>query len=1335
MTDNIVNKEDAVHRAFRLGPYTMGLAIVWTVIVGVSLVWNLHEQERATTEVARALARAGIERDLLYRRWSAIHGGVYAPVAEKTRPNPHLDAPERDIETPAGRMLTLVNPAYMTRQVHELGAQTNGIQGHITSLKPIRPENAADPWENAALEAFERGETERSSIEVFRGKPHLRLMRPFVTEKGCLKCHAAQGYQEGDIRGGVSVSVPMTPLWAIEREAMFLIAAWHGGFWILGLAGIGLSYRHLRAGVRERDRVEGELRESNARFDQLAKQSRTFNWEVDAKGRYTYVSHTVASVLGYKPEEIVGRMHFYDLHPEAEREAFKAAALKIVARKEPLRDLENQVETKTGQLIWVSINGIPVLDGKGDLLGYRGNGTDITERKQVEAVVLASEKKHRLLVENALSGIAVHEIVLDASGNPIDYTFLDANPAFEKHTGLRVADIFGRRATEVLPGIEKTSLIQNYGKVVLTGESVGFDQFVEPLGRHYEINAYRVSEGRFATVFTDITERKRAEERLQQRTTELEDIRQALIDQSELLAQAMVAGAMGTWHFDAATGMFTFTDAFYAMFRTTAEAEGGHQMSPARYAERFIPPAIREVVAVEVGAALSSEDRDYRRMLDHQVIFADGSTGWIQVSFHLVRDAGGNPLRIIGVNQDITARKEAEEKIKETSLRLSLATKAGGVGVWDYDVVHNRLEWDDQMYALYGVGREDFGGAYESWRAGVHPEDIARGDLAVERALHGEKEFETEFRVVWPDGTVRHIQALAMVLRDDEGKPLRMIGTNWDITSSRQAAISLKNAHTRTRILMKSVQAGIVLVRRSDRVIVEANPAAAHMAGVEVQDLVGKLCNEYICPAQTGRCPVFDLGQEVDNAERTIRRADGTIIPILKTVTRVNLEGEEHLLETFVDITDRKKAERDLKDYSVALESANKSLEEFSQAADDANRAKSEFLANMSHEIRTPMTAILGFSDVLLGRLNEEDNVSAAATIKRNGEYLLELINDILDLSKIEAGKYEIERIACSPSAVVGDVASLMRVRAEAKGLPFQVEYSGAIPETILCDPTRLRQILINLVGNAIKFTETGSVRLLTRFVRSTSRPPCLQFDVIDTGVGMTTEQASKLFQPFTQADSSTTRKFGGTGLGLTISKRLSEMLGGNITISTEPGKGSTFSLTVETGPLEGVSMLENVTEAVAEGRKKAKTSAASSVKLACRILLAEDGPDNQRLIAFLLTKAGAQVTVAENGQIAYHKALAAQDQENPFDVILMDMQMPVMDGYTAAGKLRDAGYSAPIIALTANAMAGDEEKCREAGCDGYATKPIERAKLLDTIAHFLGQNCSASEALAGNDG
>ena len=418
---------------------------------------------------------------------------------------------------------------------------------------------------------------------------------------------------------------------------------------------------------------------------------------------------------------------------------------------------------------------------------------------------------------------------------------------------------------------------------------------------------------------------------------------------------------------------------------------------------------------------------------------------------------------------------------------------------------------------------------------------------------------------------------------------------------------------------------------------------------------------------------------------------------------------------------------------NAELVEAQWSVEQKLQELADFNDMAVDREIRMIDEIRTPMTAILGFSEVLLGKDGPSnaapERVNALETIQRNGKYLLQLINDILDLSKIEAHKLQVERIVQSPVRLVDDVAALMRVRAEAKGLPLAIEYAGRIPETIQSDPTRLRQILINLVGNAIKFTEKGQIRIVTRLSNAVGRRPSLQIEVIDTGIGMSRDQMKSIFQPFTQADVSTTREFGGTGLGLTISKRLAELLGGDITISSCPCAGSTFTVTVDTRNLDGVQMLQNVTETVPTTSQTSNAAVVCAVKLDCRLLLVEDGPDNQRLISFVMQKAGAHVTIAGNGRIAMDLVLAARDRGESFDVVLMDMQMPVMDGYEATRNLRAEGCTVPIIALTAHAMSHDRKKCIVAGCDDYATKPINREQLISLVASYSSQQTTTKMA------
>ncbi|HPF40369.1 MAG TPA: ATP-binding protein [Phycisphaerae bacterium] len=418
-----------------------------------------------------------------------------------------------------------------------------------------------------------------------------------------------------------------------------------------------------------------------------------------------------------------------------------------------------------------------------------------------------------------------------------------------------------------------------------------------------------------------------------------------------------------------------------------------------------------------------------------------------------------------------------------------------------------------------------------------------------------------------------------------------------------------------------------------------------------------------------------------------------------------------------------KKSELELRYRNAELESTFDRLQVATHDAQAANRSKSEFLANMSHEIRTPMTAILGFADSLLEEdLPNRDKLDAIQTIRRNGSHLLQIINDILDMSKIEAGKMEVERINTSPTQIVAEVASLMQPKAFEKGISLVVRNETPIPERIHSDPTRLRQILLNLVGNAIKFTEAGAVKLDVRCLPDLCQ---IHFQVSDSGMGMTPEQVSTIrrFDAFTQADGSVSRKFGGTGLGLRISNALAQMLGGEIDVESRVGQGSTFSVRISTGALDDVRMIHPGNEIAtyqvdADNPREARADESPMRLDGLRILLAEDGPDNQRLIAHHLRKAGAELTIAGNGRIAI-ETVEAQPAGADFDIVLMDMQMPELDGYSATRRLRAAGFRTPIIALTAHAMRGDRDKCLAAGCNDYTTKPIDKTVLIEKCCEW----------------
>ena len=789
----------------------------------------------------------------------------------------------------------------------------------------------------------------------------------------------------------------------------------------------------------------------------------------------------------------------------------------------------------------------------------------------------------------------------------------------------------------------------------------------------------------------NITERKRAESLLQKAT--------------ERLQLATSAGRVGIFDFDVLANQLVWDDQMYRLF----DAEPGPEGNARQVLEARVHPDDLAVADQQLARAIG-EDRELD--IEFRAVWSDGSVRHMHARGRVQRDANSHPLRVIGTTRDITESKRAETLLRETANRLELATHAGGVGIWDFNLVTQELLWDEQMYRQFGADPAEFSNPYEIFPSRIHPDDRRRGDEASARAVHGDGHFDLEFRAVWPDGTVRHIRALGQVQRDAKGIPVRIVGTNRDITDSKR--------------------------------------------------------------------------------------------------------GEAQIIESA--------------------------------------QLKTEFLANMSHEIRTPMNVLIGMSGLLVETDLNPEQRDFAETIRKGAESLLIVINDVLDFSKMEAGKVDVHLADFDLEAALEDVAEFLAQQAGMKGLELTCELAPDLPRWLQGDGGRLRQVLTNLLNNAIKFTDRGEVTLRAGLIGSAAAQQAgrilLRFEVQDTGPGISPEVQQRLFQPFTQADGSTTRKYGGTGLGLAISRRLVDLMGGVIGIESELGNGATFWLQIPFAPaetpapeipagkvalaglrvlvvddnqtnrfllqryLEGWGMktvlASNALQAITLIRDSARSgqpfhlaildfrmpgmdgadltriiradrlvadtplimltsysgrheltearnaginvclskplrtrqlvqamdtvlgpsgaatapqssslrAPAAEAPLRAKILLAEDNPDNQKLAIRLLRRNGYDCDVASNGAEAADLAC-----RSAYPLVLMDCQMPVMDGFQATAAIRERQGNTrrtPIIAMTAHSLQGYREKCLQAGMDDYVSKPIHEATLIRTIERWL---------------
>ncbi len=728
----------------------------------------------------------------------------------------------------------------------------------------------------------------------------------------------------------------------------------------------------------------------------------------------------------------------------------------------------------------------------------------------------------------------------------------------------------------------------------------------------------------------------------------------------------------------------------------------------------YLPAAhARRTAAIERGIMDSGEAV---LELEEQTLWPDRPPTWSLSTKMPLYDADDRIVGTFGISRDITKRKDTEAQLRQTSTRFAIAVDAAGIGVWEFDPIDNLMRWDERMYLIYGLPRSAGGvDPYATWANALHPEDRERCEQQIGMALRGEGEFDTEFRIVRPDGEIRHIQAAARTLPSEDGSAARMTGVNFDVTERRRAELALHETSSLLRTVLDSALETSIIATDANLFVKVFNAGAQRLLGYAGDEVIDRVTlTSMLSPLELGaRCAELrsGAGEPLNGAAALV---DSAMLGHARDWTFV-LKGGRHLTGSMVVSAMRGLSGELLGFVAVARDVTRqkeyeKSLREATNKAEHANRAKSQFLANMSHEIRTPMNAVIGLSYLLSQTRLETPQREYLSKIEFSSKALLAVINDVLDLTKIEAGELIVDSACFSPASLLRTVTDIMALEAQAKGIGFEIDIAPDLPLALLGDPTRLTQILTNLLSNAVKFTERGTVTLSVRRLADTALGATLCFAVRDTGIGISPDAQKHLFAPFAQADASITRRYGGTGLGLSIVKSLAGLLGGDVTLKSTPGLGSEFTVM-----LTFAVAAADVLDAAEPGPPNVGECALKNL----RVLVADDSDINLEVTKRILELHGARVWLARNGLEAIDR-LSKGPYE--FDVVLMDVQMPALDGYQATRRIRaELGLvDLPIVALTANALSSERQKAQAAGMDDFIIKPFDALTLVSSIRRHV---------------
>ncbi|WP_218110322.1 PAS domain-containing protein [Oligoflexus tunisiensis] len=1011
-----------------------------------------------------------------------------------------------------------------------------------------------------------------------------------------------------------------------------------------------------------------------------------------------FMNPAAERMTGWNFDEAVGRnaLQIFQIINQTSRESAKNPIESVLREGQPV-DLVGPAVliAKNSREFVIEGSAAPIRNNPGQIKGV------VVIFRDVTAKILAEEKAQKLSREVEWAREDLYGFFMQAPIPMVimlgpDHRFVLANEPYERFVGRKVV---GKTVAEAFRPEEASPFIPILDRVYKTGKPwIGKamplnipDQngemqthFVN-FGYHPYVASNGTIQGILAIVI-DVTEETLARHAIEKSKAAVENERENFRNLFRLSPE-VVCILKGPDH------VFEFVnEAHIETLGFDATGQSVHEAQPE---------------SVEVHGILDRVFRTGETALLHEIPVTVGDRiRYFNVTYAARRDESGTIDGIMILGSEVTAQVLARTQLVRSEANFRELADALPVIVWTA-TPDGFVDWYNAWWYQYlGLPR---GTRWDDPATlPMHPDDVERTNalwyevVAAGQPFHMEQRFRRG-----SDGQYRWHLVRGVPIRDANGRLIRYVGANTDIHDQKMLADELQAAQSKLQTALQGAGMGAWYLDLASGKITYSEGTAAILGMQVPADDLAEFIETHIHPDdQEARFMVLErcLRNREDYADEfRIFDSAGNIRFIISRARLLDdSQGNPYALTGIVmDVTERKQLEA--------------SLLQAKEAAEAANATKTSFLANMSHEIRTPLGAIIGFADLLKDEdLAREERTQFVETISRNAKALTRIIDDILDLAKVEAGRLDVEEIEFSLVDLIQEVMNLFEDKARQKGIELQFGIEDDTPRRIISDPTRIRQILINLVGNAVKFTTRGSVGIQVASAWKDQDRAQFEIKVRDTGIGLTSSQQEKLFEPFVQADNSTTRKYGGTGLGLVLSRRLANALGGNITISDcHEGQGCTFIMTFVGGI--PVRLTERLVKKESEPFRVPNKPGQKQRLARVKVLLADDSSDNQFLVSRVLKTYGATVAVANDGEEAIEKALSSE-----FDLVLMDIQMPRVDGYEAARALRLNGYTKPIIALTAHAMVEERARTRAAGCNSHLTKPLNSQELIETIEKFV---------------